>query len=562
MNKAERFRRVRELFDSASELLPEQRAAFVRAQAGGDTAIEMEVLRLLAAIDSANQGGFLNAAAWQRGGEEAPIKTGTWFGPYRVVRPLSSGGMGAVYLVARADDAYRRQAALKIIRADCLTPALVQRFHQERQILAELDHPNIARIVDGGTTSAGLPFFVMDYVDGQHLTAFCAQRRLPVEARVALFITVCRAVEYLHRNRITHRDLKPANILVSTAGIVKLVDFGIAKSLSGDPEVTRTAPLLTPGYASPEQLRNEPAGPAADVYSLGVVLYELLTGQRPFQREESISLQQWMATVEGAAPPAPSRVAGTSERHVTPENTGQLRRRLAGDLDTIVLMALQRDPARRYADAGAFAADLERHLSGHPVLARPDTLLYKGTKLLHRHRLLAVAAGFAVLAGGWGVHESLERQRLARRVAELENQPRLELASAERRLLAGNDPNRQLDDLQKLATAYRGPFVEALRAAPGMTPERDQLLGRTERYLGHVAELFGRNMHLQVELAAAYLLLGKLRGDPAYPNLGDRTGALRLYRQARTIAVEAGNDPFARELLQLIAEHERRLAVP
>ncbi len=553
MDKAERFRRVRALFDEATTLPSEQRAAFVRAQCGPDAALADEVMRLLASVDSANQGGFLEQPAWTRPPDEAPVNTGTWFGPYRVVRQLSSGGMGSVYLVVRSDDVYRRQAAIKVIRPDCLTPSLIQRFHQERQILAQLDHPNIARIVDGGTTSAGLPYFVMDHVDGQHLNVYCTQRRLHVEARLTLFLSVCRAVEYLHRNHIAHRDLKPSNILVTTDGTVKLVDFGIAKILGNMPDATRTAPLLTPGYASPEQLLNEPAGPASDVYSLGVVLFELLTGRRPLTHEQVLT---------GTAPPIPSSVAGTAEHHITPENPVQLRRRISGDLDNILLMALRRDPTRRYADAGAFAADIERHLTGQPVAARPDSLTYRGAKFVGRNRLAIAAAVAVAVLGGWGVNQNIERRRLERRVAELEQRPRTALNYAESRLLLPIDPARQVTDLQNLAAAFRGPFVESLELIPGSTPGRDALLTAAERYLNRVKLLYSSQSSLRLELAAGYLLIGKLRGDPASPNLGDRPGAARLFREAKDIARQSGDDAFTREFLRLASEHETRLAVP
>lgn len=564
MQKAERFRRVRALFDEATALPVEQRAAFVRDQSGGDRSIEDEVLRLLNSVDSANLGGFLGEPAWKRSPAEAPIKTGTWFGPYRVIRQLSSGGMGSIYLVVRSDDAYKRQAALKVIRPDCLTESLVRKFQQERQILGELDHPNIARIVDGGTTSAGLPYFVMDYVDGQHLNTFCTQRRLSVDLRLRLFAAVCRAVEYLHRKGIVHRDLKPSNILVEPSGQVKLLDFGIAKILTthAASSATATAPLLTPAYASPEQLLNQPAGAPSDVYSLGVVLYELLTGRRPFHKEEAISFQQLITTVANGAPPPASSVAGTSEQHVTPENPAQLRRRLTGDLDMILSKALRREPERRYRDAGEFAADVERHLAGIPVAARPDTITYRGGRFVRRNGLAVAAALMVAAVSGWGLHESLERRRLQERVDELEQRTRAAMTLAESRLLSDDSPARQFSDLEGLATAFRGPFTEALRLLPGLTPNRDDLMNRAERYLGRVAELYSGRVNLQREVALGYLLLGKLRGDPAQPNLGDRKGALRLYRQARELAGQAGGDAMSQDLLRVIGEHEARASVP
>ncbi|MCX6607454.1 MAG: serine/threonine-protein kinase [Acidobacteria bacterium] len=524
-SKAERFRRIRAVFDGASALPVEQRAAYVREHSAGDGAMELEVGKLLAAVESAKQDGFLAEPAWQRPPVAAPLETGTWFGPYRMVRRLSEGGMGAVYLVARADDAYQRQAALKLIRPDCLTEGLVRRFHQERQILAQLDHPNIARIVDGGTTSAGLPYFVMDYIDGQHLHKFCLQRRLNVETRLQLFAVVCRAVAYLHANRIVHRDLKPANILVTNEGQVKLVDFGIAKLLAEDPEITRTAPLLTPGYASPEQLRNEPCGPASDVYSLGVVLYELLTGVRP------------------ASSVPPSQAAGTNAQHVTPENPSQLRRRLVGDLDTMLLMALRPEPERRYPEAGAFAADVERHLLGQPVAARGDTIAYRGGKFLRRNWLVSAVSVFGVAASGLAVNERVKNVRLRRQVDELENSIGSQVASAERRLQS--EPPIPL--LVRLAAVYRESFTESLRLVPGWTARRDELVGRAEAFLAKVGLLMGGAFSR--EIAAGYILLADLRGYPRQPNLGDKAGALRLYAKAKGLTDDL-------DLLRVIAEHE------
>lgn len=554
--RAERFRRVRALFDEAAALPSEQRAAFVRHSAAGDTALEQDVLKLLASVESAQQGGFLGEPAWKRSPSETAVKTGEWFGPYRVVRKLNAGGMGSVYLVMRADDVYQRQAALKIIRADCMTETLIHRFHQERQILARVDHPNIARIIDGGTTSTGLPYFVMDFVDGEHLHVFCSKRRLNVEARLRLFAVACRAVEYLHRNQIVHRDLKPSNILVCADGTPKLVDFGIAKFLDGAVQTTQTSPLLTPGYASPEQLMNEPAGPPSDVYSLGVVLYEVLTGQRPYQRHESMPVQQLITTVSGAPPPAASAIAGTNTQHVTPENPAQLRRRLSGDLDTILMMALRREPERRYTDAGALASDIERHLAGQPVAARRDTMTYRGGKFLRRNWIGAAAAAAVCGAVGWGVSEHFERARLQKRVDELEEATRRELAAAERDL-GGGDYKRHIENMQRVGESFKSSFTESLRLKSGKTPERDELVTRGESYVDKLLSFAGAN-RFRGEIAAAYLLFGDLRGYPGRPNLGDRDGALRLYERARQIAAQDQGDVLAQEILRLAGEHESR----
>jgi non-specific serine/threonine protein kinase/serine/threonine-protein kinase len=400
----------------------------------------------------------------------------------------------------------------------------------------------------------------MDFVDGEHLHVFCTKRRLNVEARLRLFATVCRAVEYLHHNQIVHRDLKPSNILVCADSTVKLVDFGIAKFLDGTAQTTQTSPLLTPGYASPEQLLNEPAGPPSDVYSLGVVLYELLTGQRPFQRQEPMPVHQLITTVSGSPPPVASSIAGTNAQHVTPENPAQLRRRLSGDLDTILMMTLRREPARRYPDAGALGDDIERHLSGRPVAARRDTISYRGGKFLRRNWIGAAAALAVCGAVGWGVSERLERTRLQKRIEELEDATRRELARAEKEP-GESDYKRHVENVQAVGESFKTTFTESLRLKPGMTPEREVLVKRGESYVDKLLQIPGAE-RFRGEIAAAYLLFGDVRGYPGRPNLGDRNGALRLYERARQIAAQDQRDVLAQEILRIAGEHESRTRQP
>ncbi len=556
-SRAARFQQVRSIFDQAAALPAEERALFVRMNSEGDPRLEADVLKLLRSVESARQDGFLGEPAWKRSPAETPVKTGTWFGPYKVVRRLDAGGMGSVYLTVRADDAFRRQAALKIIRADCVTPDLIRRFHQERQLLAQIDHPNIARIVDGGTTADGLPYFVMDYIDGQHIHAYCTQRRLPVEARLAIFAKVCRAVEYLHRNQIIHRDLKPSNILVTADGVPKLVDFGIAKSLAdAAADATRTAPLMTPGYASPEQLQGRPVGPASDVYSLGVVLYELLTGRRPYGSTGQQNVQQLISALETTVPAAPSEAAATNPLHVTPENPLQLRRRLSGDLDNILLLALRREPERRYASAGEFADDIERHLSGHAVFARRDAVTYRAGKYLRRNGLAAIAAAALLAVGGWGVFEHIGRLKAEERERDLLRHTRQEIAAAEARQAQFAGSARQLEDLQRVGTVYKDSFAEAIKLQPGMTPERRELADRAEQYLAKARTIGNLDATYKRELAGAYFWLADLRGLPGQPSLDDRAGALRLYAEARRLASSLDDDALAGQLLTGIISHE------
>ncbi|HLA79131.1 MAG TPA: serine/threonine-protein kinase [Vicinamibacteria bacterium] len=394
------------------------------SEAGAGSGLRDE---LLSRVATGAATGPLAESEEARGGDaaEAP-RPGARVGPYRLERELAQGGMGTVYQAVRADDAYRKQVAVKLLRAPVPAPELLARFRAERQILAQLDHPHIARLLDGGRTKDGVPYLVMEFVQGQPITESCDRRRLAIAERVRLLATVCAAVQYAHQNLVIHRDLKPSNILVGEDGLPKLLDFGIAKLLRADGEgptvaFTQTAVrLMTPEYASPEQIRGEPVSTASDVYSLGVLLYELLTGQRP-HRLETGSLQEMEQRVcrEEAVRPSETvrRLGGkraqeiADRRGVRPE---QLVRRLGGDLDNITRKALEKEPARRYASADQLAQDLGRHLDGHPVLARPDTLRYRAGKFVRRHRAsVAVAAVFSLLLASFGVSMAVQASRLA-----------------------------------------------------------------------------------------------------------------------------------------------------
>ncbi|HEV8579200.1 MAG TPA: serine/threonine-protein kinase [Thermoanaerobaculia bacterium] len=332
--------------------------------------------------------------------EEKALREGDLVGRYRVLREIGRGGMSVVYLAERADDAFQQRVALKVLDRAPRDREARSRFEQERQILASLEHPNIARLLDGGVDGRGVPYIVMELVEGERIDQYCEQHRLSVDERLALFQVVAQAVAYAHRRLVVHRDLKPSNILVTAAGEVKLLDFGIAKLL--DPEAagvfavppTRTVlRVLTPEYAAPEQVRGEPVTTASDVYQLGLVLFELLTGRRAHDLGGD-SLVELERVVCAGEPPRPSRSASSAA----------LRRRLEGDLDSIVLTALRKEPDRRYPSPADLAADLERHLKGLPVTARPDALLYRAGKFVRRHRLaLAAVVAVAVsLAGGFG----------------------------------------------------------------------------------------------------------------------------------------------------------------
>ena len=417
---AERWQRITELFEAALECEPQRRAALLEEACAGDPELRRHVDALLAddaaATDFlANPAFELTALDFER--EPADSLVGQRIGSYQVQQKIGHGGMGVVYRAVRADEEYQKEVAIKLVKRGMDSDAILGRFRNERQILANLDHPNIAKLLDGGTSPEGLPYFVMDYVDGLPIDVYCDNHRLPIGDRLNLFRTVCSAVHYAHQNHVLHRDLKPTNILVTDDGVPKLLDFGIAKLFnpgldSQAPEVTATAlPFLTPQYASPEQLRGEKLTPASDVYVLGVLLYKLLTGHRPYRLGGGTPAEMARVVCE-QEPEKPSSAIGrveeappgSAEVRLTPESVSEtredqpekLRRRLAGDLDNIVLKALRREPERRYGSVDEMSEDILRHLEGRPVLARKDTLGYRGAKFIKRNKAGVMAGLLAV----------------------------------------------------------------------------------------------------------------------------------------------------------------------
>ena len=416
----ERFRQIRNLFEAALERDAAARSSFLVEACQGDEPLCAEVGRLLAAH-------LQEAAPLDREAVRPELLTGEpgrmegrRIDRYEILRELGRGGMGAVYLALRTDDVYRKSVAFKVVRAEAGTQEVIQRFRREREILASLDHPNLARLLDGGTTPEGLPYFVMDYVEGQPIDTYCDERQLNVEERLKLFRTVAAAVAYAHGRGVVHRDLKPGNILVTAEGVVKLLDFGIAKLLRAEAAET-AAPitltgmrLMTPEYASPEQVRGEAVGTASDIYSLGVILYELLTGHRPY-RMRSRLIHEVVRVICEEEPTQPSTAVTEVEQRqggdddkavaVTPESVSRaraatprgLRRRLSGDPDKIILKALRKDPAQRYPSAEAFGEDVRRHLEGLPVLARRQGALLKMARYTWRRRITVGAAAIGAI---------------------------------------------------------------------------------------------------------------------------------------------------------------------
>ncbi len=398
---------VRGLFEELVDLSPAERDA--RLTGVSDADLAARVRRLLDADSEA--GGFLEtpAVAMAGGlfdeGETAPDR----IGPYRVLRRIGRGGMGEVLLAERADGLFEQRVAIKLLRRGMASDDVLARFARERRILARLEHPHIARLLDGGATEDGRPYFVMELVEGEPITAYCRSRSAPVSERVRLLLDACDAVAAAHRSLVVHRDLKPSNVLVTAVGNVKLLDFGIAKVLGGDdtggPDVdTRTdLRLLTPAYAAPEQILGEPVTAATDVWALGALAYELLTGTLP-QRREGRSPSALAAAAAAETVERPSqRVAGEPLERVpvaqpTESDRRRFERQLRGDLDNVLVTALRREPERRYGSVTALAGDFRRHLEGRPVKARPDTLSYRTAKFIRRNRVGVAAAGLVVLS--------------------------------------------------------------------------------------------------------------------------------------------------------------------
>jgi eukaryotic-like serine/threonine-protein kinase len=345
--------------------------------------------------------------------------TGQYVGAYRLIEHIGRGGMGDVYRAERHDGVHDAQVAIKLLRASLDADTLTRRFHRERRILARLNHPNIAHLLDGGSTASGLPYLVMEWVEGQTLTAYALTHSLDLQDRLQLFMTVCGAVASAHRNLIVHRDLKPGNILVTDHGQVKLLDFGISKLLAEEDDtelpLTRTGWMpMTPAYAAPEQILGKPVTTATDVYALGVVLYELLTGDRPHQRD-SQAIAALVATIDSEVITRPSEKVRATNAH--PSHV-RWSRRLRGDLDTIVMTALKPEPDRRYPSAEALAEDLRRYLKGQPISARPDSLPYRVGKFLLRYRVAVSATALIILALVAGLSVALWQAQLAREQAE------------------------------------------------------------------------------------------------------------------------------------------------
>ena len=541
--KPERWQKIEELYHAALQRPEDQRGAFLRDACAGDEVLFGELESLLSYEDKTEpflKDPALNVVAatlaksyGQPGHLDDPL-IGRRLGPYQIMEMIGRGGMGEVYRAFRADDQYRKQVAIKLVRAGHDSQLFVARFKNERQILASLDHPNIAQLFDGGATAEGLPYFVMELIEGRPIDEYSDVHKLSIGERLRLFQQVCSAVHYAHQRLIVHRDIKPGNILVTAEGTPKLLDFGVAKILdpalvSTEPDVTTTATrLVTPAYASPEQIRDAPVTTAADVYSLGVVLYRLLTGHLPYRVDKHNPRALAHAICE-AEPERPSTAVTRAEeatgpggrlerispaeistvRSASPE---KLHKRLRGDLDHILLKVLRKEPDQRYTSVEQFSEDLRRHLDGIPVIARAGTFRYRAGKFVRRHRTGVIASTLMALTLVAAMGAILRESRIAR----------MQQARAERRF----------NDVRKLANTLMFELHDAIEKLPGSTPARQLLVKNAMEYLDSLSHESVGDPSLQRELATAYQKLGDVQGNPFGPNLSDMTGALASYRKA------------------------------
>jgi len=547
----DRWQHIEEIYHAAMQCDPKQRGTLLKSACAADESLRAEVESLIQyserparflekpAIDFMAQALAKDLSATES--RYASRMIGTRIAQYRIIDKLGSGGMGDVFRAVRADDQFEMQVAIKLVRQGLDTESVEARFRRERQILAGFDHENIARLFDGGTTEDGRPYFVMELVEGKPIDEYCDVASLSTTARLDLFRRVCAAVQYAHQRLVVHRDIKPSNIMVTADGVPKLLDFGIATILSPEEvypesESTETAMrIMTPQFASPEQLHGQLITTATDVYSLGVVLYKLLTGRMPYRVDNNSSYDLAQAICE-TEPEKPSTAIGrpptdagadtksgvesrrkieeviSGYRGVTPE---RLRRILSGDLDHIILKALRKEPERRYASAWEFAEDLLYYLRGLPVMARRGTFAYRSAKFVKRNKLLLSATAVFLLVAIFGVAVIVREAQIARK----------QQARAERRF----------NDVRSLANSLLFELYDSIRDLPGSTASRKLIVDRALHYLDSLSQEGAGAPGLQRELATAYERVGDVQGNPYFANLGDTEGAIASYRKALKI---------------------------
>ncbi|MEP6946940.1 MAG: serine/threonine-protein kinase [Acidobacteriota bacterium] len=523
--------KLKEIFEAVVDLPVSERSRSLADKCAGDDNMRARIEQLLAADDAA--GSFLESSPFEPSVTSfAEVRSqkyvGQTIGPYHVERVIGSGGMGTVFLATRDPGELDQTVAIKIVHEGAHSNEIIRRFLIERRILATLEHSGIARLIDVGQTGDGLPYLVMEYVAGEPLDEYCRNSNLSLDDRLRIFRNVCSAVAYAHRHLIIHRDLKPSNILVTSAGEAKLLDFGIAKLLTVDADTPQTATmmnLLTPAYAAPEQVRGEAVTTATDVYGLGVILYELLAGVRPFSFDDK-NYQDIVRAICDTEPPKPSEAhtlnrktseTGEKEKPVTPGHRRDsfkfsIDRTLRGDLDNIVLKALRKDPERRYQSVEQFSEDIERFQKGLPVSARPDTFAYRATKFVQRNRFPVAMSALILLLliGGiigttWQAARAAQQQKIA---------------------------EQRFAQVRELANNVIFKYHDSIANLNGSTEVRKMLAEDATKYLDSLSQDAGADENLRNELALAYAKLADVQGKPYYANTGDSAGALENYQKS------------------------------
>jgi eukaryotic-like serine/threonine-protein kinase len=528
----ERWQQVRVLLASVVALPVAERQSFLDKSCGDDGELRQEVESLLLSHEQA-AGGFLETPVIDLASASVQLnkntrRSGGRLGAYLILEEIGRGGMGEVYRAVRADGEFTKEVAIKLVRGGFDSASIRERFRNERQILAGLDHPNVARLLDGGTTENGVPFLIMELVDGDSIDSYCDAHQLNVTARLELFRQVCMAVQYAHQHLVIHRDIKPTNILVTKAGVPKLLDFGIARIFgpSGLSQETLSMPM-TPDYASPEQVRGEPITTATDVYSLGVVLYQLLTGHSPYGAESRTSHE--LLQVIAQTDPEPPSVAvframhsskpGDSSSYI-PEQVSSAReganaklaRRLSGDIDNIVLKALRKEPSRRYSSAEQFGDDIHRHLEGLPVAARKSTWNYRAGKFVRRNFAGVTAAAVVSITLLTGIVVTLREAHVAQ----------AERVRAEQRF----------KDVRELANSDLFELHDAIDQLPGSASVNNLLIQRALKYLSKLSQEAAGDQDVMRDLAIGYERIAHLQGNFSGPGIGDSGAAVESYQNA------------------------------
>ena len=539
---SENWKRVKDVLDVTLRLNVEERTAYLDEALGNEPELREEVESLLRSHDQADSGFLRDPAVGVLGRVASavrPARIGRRMGAYNILEEIGRGGMGEVYRAIRADGEFDREVAVKLVQGGLDSQSVLERFRHERQILAGLDHPNVARLLDGGTTEDGLPYLVMELVDGVPIDRYCEIHKLKIADRVRLFLDVCAAVQYAHQRLVIHRDIKPGNILVSAQGVPKLLDFGIAKLT--DPTSTAQTTLMrpmTPEYASPEQIRGETITTATDVYSLGVVLYQLLTGQTPHQ-PTTRSAHEMARMITEEEPVRPSLLvqradAAGEKGSAVAESPARWSRELAGDLDNILLKALRKEPERRYSSVEQLGADLRRYLEGKPVLARKDSWNYRAGKFIRRHIVIVAATVIVILTLLFGMVITLREKRIA---------------------------EGRFNDLRKLANSLIFEIDDSIADVPGSTAARTLLVNRALEYLDNLARQAKGDAALQMELATAYERVGDVLGYPFSANLGEPARALQSYEKAtRILETLSASSPKDVKVQRALANHYFRVA--